>query len=167
MTQEMINKEKEELMSSIKKKLRSYHALNVIDLIFIVVISVFFLIFFLANESSYGFEFFGYLLLIFVALGISFIMWKYTATLKSTSDAKEYLQLYDKFQRYSLYVFVIPFVIVVAVAVFLLWRPAIGAAVVIGWAILIISFVRSGLYKNRDIERLRELVEQEDSGTQD
>ncbi|MBQ6167347.1 MAG: hypothetical protein IJK41_08000 [Muribaculaceae bacterium] len=166
MTQEMINKEKEELMNRIKKRVGSFHTVNVIDLIYTAALSIFFLILLLGgDESTYGFQFFGILLLVFGALAMSFIMWKYSATLKSISDAEEYVQHYDKFRHYSLYWCGIPFAIVFTAAAFLLWGSAIATLVVVGWAILILAIILSGAYKNKDIERLRELLELEDNAT--
>ena len=168
MTQEMINKEKEKLMDRIKKRVGSFHTVNVIDLIYTAALSIFFLILLLGgSETTYGFQFFGILLLVFGALAMSFIMWKYSATLKSISDAEEYVQQYDKFRHYSLYWCGIPFAIVFTVAAYLLWGSAIATLVVFGWTILILAIILSGAYKNKDIERLRELLEQEDNATQD
>ena len=168
MTQEMINKEKEKLMDRIKKRVGSFHTINVIDLIYTAALSIFFLILLLGgSETTYGFQFFGILLLVFGALAMSFIMWKYSATLKSISDAEEYVQQYDKFRHYSLYWCGIPFAIVFTVAAYLLWGSAIATLVVFGWTILILAIILSGVYKNKDIERLREFLEQEENGTQD
>ena len=65
MTQEMINKEKEELMNRIKKRVGSFHTVNVIDLIYTAALSIFFLILLLGgDESTYGFQFFGIFILI-------------------------------------------------------------------------------------------------------
>ena len=166
MTLEMINREKDELMNRIKKKVGFFHTVNVIDLIYTAALSIFFLILLLGgDESTYGFQFFGILLLVFGALAMSFIMWKYSATLKSISDAEEYVQHYDKFRHYSLYWCGIPFAIVFTAAAFLLWGSAIATLVVVGWAILILAIILSGAYKNKDIERLRELLELEDNAT--
>ena len=168
MTQEMINKEKETLMNRIKKRVGSFHTVNVIDLIYTAALSVFFLILLLGgDESTYDFQFFGFLLLVFGALAMSFIMWRYSATLKSITDAEEYVQQYDKFRHYSLYWCGIPFAIVFTAAAFLLWGAAIATLAVFGWALLLLAIILSGAYKNKDIERLRELLEQEENGTQD
>ena len=164
MTQEVINKEKEDLMNCIKKKMGYFHTVNSIDLVFVAVLSVFFLSSILlqgGGKSICGSQFYGFLLLVIVALAISFIMWKHSAKLKSISDAEECVRQYDKYYRCSLYWFLIPFAIVFAVAAFLLWRSAIAIAIVVGFTILILAIIRSGVYKNRDIERLRELLEQE------
>lgn len=164
----MINKEKEKLMNRIKKKVGGFHTVNVIDLIYTAALSIFFLILLLSGDkSTYDFQFFGFLLLVFGALAMSLIMWRYSATLKSISDAEEYVQQYDKFRHYSLYWSGIPFAIVFTAAAFLLWGAAIATLIVFGWAILILAIIVSGAYKNKDIERLRELLEQEDNATQD
>jgi hypothetical protein len=168
MTQVMINKEKEKLMNRIKKKVGSFHTVNVIDLIYTAALSIFFLILLLGgDESTYDFQFFGFLLLVFGALAMSLIMWRYSATLKSISGAEEYVQQYDKFRHYSLYWSGIPFAIVFTAAAFLLWGAAIATLIVFGWAILLLAIIVSGAYKNKDIERLRELLEQEDNSAQD
>lgn len=164
----MINKEKETLMNRIKKRVGSFHTVNVIDLIYTAALSIFFLILLLGGDkSTYGFQFFGFLLLVFGALAMSLIMWKYSATLKSISDAEEYVRQYDKFRHYSLYWSGIPFAIVFTAAAFLLWGAAIATLIVFGWAILLLAIILSGAYKNKDIECLRELLEQEDNATQD
>ena len=164
----MINKEKETLMNRIKKRVGSFHTVNVIDLIYTAALSIFFLILLLGgDESTYDIQFFGFLLLVFGALAMSFIMWKFSAKLKSISDAEEYVQQYDKFRHYSLYWSGIPFAIVFTVAAFLLWGVAIATLIVFGWAILLLAIIVSGAYKNKDIERLRELLELEENGTHD
>lgn len=168
MTQEMINKEKEDLMNRIKKTTGVFHTITVIDLIYTAVLSILFLILLLdGDESIHDSEFYGFLLLVFVALAISFVMWRYSASLKSISDAEEYLQQYDKFQCNSIYWSVIPLAVVVSVTAFLLWGAALAIVVLIGWAIVILAGIGSGVFKNRDIERLRELLGQEDNVKQD
>jgi len=154
----MINSEKEALMKSFKRKLNNFHTCNVISLVLVAALTVFFL-------STGGFNsigsslFLGYLLLMIIAWTISIVMLKHSSKLKSIFVAREYLQQYDKNQRTLFYLSVISLIIVFSLAAFLCWNSTRAIVIIVGWAIILLAYFCTGKYKNSDIERLCELLE--------
>ena len=160
MEQNEINIEKQELMERIKEKCCideiTYKWLTIaLAIASVVLLGVILMWGTLRND------FYVVLLMLFFCATDYFAI-KYSKIIQPITDAKELLRQYDKKEKTSHLLSICFFVIFFAFLVFFR-HEYLFAGIIFGILAIALLLIRIfGGYKNKDVERLRELVEQED-----